>query len=130
VTILPIHAKYWIDLRGRDREKYNQEKETIADRILSIIENHVCPHLRQNILYKDIFTPATLARYSGSPTGSIYDMACVPENFGNKRLKMKTPIQNLYITKFAHGIFGSLNSGLQAIDMIMDKQIMGGNSRF
>jgi hypothetical protein len=79
---------------------------------------------------KDISTPATFVRYSGSPTGSIYDMAAIPDNFGANRLPVVTPIKGLLVPKFAHGVFGAMNSGLQAIDILLDGEVMHGNSRF
>jgi phytoene dehydrogenase-like protein len=57
------------------------------------------------IVVRDISTPATFARYSGSHTGSIYDMASVPDNFGAHRLPVVTPVRGLLVPKFAHGIF-------------------------
>lgn len=86
--------------------------------------------MRKHIVVKDISTPATFVRYSGSPTGSIYDMASIPDNFGANRLPVKTPIEGLLVPKFAHGVFGAMNSGLQAIDILLNGKVMHGNSRF
>ena len=93
--------------------------------LINIMETYVVPDLRNHITVRDISTPATYVRYSGSPTGSIYDMASVPENFGPHRLPVVTPAP-----KFAHGVFGAMNSGLQAVDILLDGKVMHGNSRF
>jgi hypothetical protein len=79
---------------------------------------------------KDISTPATYARYSGSPTGSIYDMASLVTQFGPKRLPMKTPIRNLYQPKFAHGLYGTMMNGVQVVDLILERKFNNGNSLF
>ena len=89
-------------------------------------ERHLVPELRKHIVAVDIATPATFARYSGSPTGSNYDMSPYPSNFGARRLKMRTPIAGLYLPKFSHGILSAMHGGLQAVDMILEGAVMGG----
>jgi hypothetical protein len=34
------------------------------------------------------------------------------------------------VPKFAHGVFGAMNSGLQAVDILLAGKVMQGNSRF
>jgi hypothetical protein len=43
---------------------------------------------------------------------------------------VKTPVKGLLVPKFAHGVFGAMNSGLQAVDILLDGKVMQGNSRF
>ena len=113
-----------------DKERYLREKEKTADVLINIVEKYLVPGLRKHIAVRDIATPATYVRYSGSPTGSIYDMAAVPDNFGANRLPVITPINGLLVPKFAHGVFGTMNSSLQAIDILLDGKVLHGNSRF
>jgi hypothetical protein len=98
--------------------------------IVRLVEKYLIEDLRKHIVYKNIATPATFSRYIGSPTGSIYDMAPYNDNFGRNRLKMRTPIKNLYQPKFSHGIWPSMQSGFQVIDMLTSGDIMNGNARF
>jgi all-trans-retinol 13,14-reductase len=130
IQSIPQAPGRWTQLRETDRLLYNQEKEKSADLLIDIVEKYLIPELRQHIVFKDVATPATFARYSGSPSGSIYDMASTPENFGARRLPITTPVRGLLLPKFAHGAFGALNSGLQAVDVLMKGQVMNGNSRF
>ncbi len=130
IQAIPVPVGKWTHLRNADRAKYIEEKEKMGDLLIGIVEKYLVPGLRRHIVVKDISTPATFARYSGSPTGSIYDMASVPKNFGNNRLPVVTPIHGLLLPKFAHGVFGAMNSGLQAIDILLDGKVMHGNSRF
>jgi phytoene dehydrogenase-like protein len=130
IMAAPLPVEDWVRLRNTDRAKYNQRKEKIADMLISIVEKYLVPDLRKHIVVRDVASPATYVRYSGSPTGSIYDMAAVPENFGANRLPVKTPIDGLLLPKFAHGVFGAMNSGLQAVDILLDGKVMHGNSRF
>jgi len=86
--------------------------------------------LSKHIKVLDVSTPATYARYSGSPSGAIYDMAPYTDNFGRSRLKMRTPIKGLYQPKFVHGVFGCLLAGMQVNDMILNRKVMDGNARY
>jgi phytoene dehydrogenase-like protein len=120
IQAIPAAPANWIVWRESDRQRYIMEKERIADIIIDIVEKHLDPDLRKHIITRDISTPATFARYSGSPTGAIYDMAAVPVNFGANRLPVKTPLNGLLLPKFAHGLFGAMNSGLQVIDILLE----------
>lgn len=130
IQTIPIPVGDWVHLRDTDRKRYTSEKERVADRMIDIFERYLVPGLRDHIVVRDICTPATYVRYSGSPTGSIYDMASVPANFGANRLPVRSPVKGLLLPKFAHGVFGAMNSGLQAVDMLLNGRVMQGNSRF
>jgi phytoene dehydrogenase-like protein len=130
IQAAPLPVNNWVRLRNADKERYQREKENAADQLIDIVEKYLIPDLKKHIVVKDISTPATYVRYSGSPSGSIYDMAAVPDNFGANRLPVITPIKGLLVPKFAHGVFGAMNSGLQAIDVLLDGKVMHGNSRF
>jgi phytoene dehydrogenase-like protein len=120
----------WKELREKDYEKYRAEKEKWADFLINIAEKYFIPDLKKHIVVKDIATPATYSRYSGSPTGSIYDIASLVTQFGPKRLPMKTPVKNLYQPKFAHGLYGTMMGAVQVIDLIMERKFNNGNSLF
>ncbi len=130
IRVVPMAPAYWMDLRTNDREKYMEEKEKWGDFFINLAEKYVIPNLRKHIVIKDISTPATYARFNGSPSASIYDMSPFPSNFGRTRLNTRTPIKGLFQPKFSHGVFGAINGALQAVDMILDRKIMGGNARF
>jgi prolycopene isomerase len=120
----------WTELREKDYSKYQAEKEKWAGFLIDIAEKYFIPGLKQHIVVKDISTPATYARFSGSPTGSIYDIASLVTQFGPKRISMKTPIQNLYQPKFAHGLYGTMMNGVQVVDLILNRKFNNGNSLF
>ncbi len=120
----------WKDLRESNYEKYRAEKEKWADFLIDIAEKYFIPDLKKHIVVKDIATPATYSRFSGSPTGSIYDIASLVTQFGPKRLPMKTPIRNLYQPKFAHGLYGTMMGGVQVVDLLLDRKFNNGNSLF
>ncbi|NHJ49006.1 MAG: NAD(P)/FAD-dependent oxidoreductase [Asgard group archaeon] len=129
IRVVPLPLGNWEDLRNNDPKKCKEEKEKWADWVIEKVEKYLIPDLRKHIIVRDISTPATYARYSGSPTGSIYDMAPYPDNFGRTRLKMITPIKGLLQPRFVHGVFGSLLAGLQVNDIILKGKIMNGMAR-
>jgi phytoene dehydrogenase-like protein len=129
IRVVPMALAEWTKLREETPAKYKEKKEKLADFFIGLVEKYLIPNLRKHIKVIDISTPATYARYSGSPTGSIYDMAPYPDNFGRTRLKMRTPIEGLFQPRFVHGVFGSLLAGLQVNDMILNGKIMNGNAR-
>jgi len=43
-------------------------------------------------------------------------------------LPTRTPIKGLFVPKFSHGIWPSMQAGLQVVDMISGGKIMNGNS--
>ncbi|MFX1550520.1 MAG: phytoene desaturase family protein, partial [Promethearchaeota archaeon] len=130
VRITPVPIGNWVELREKDAEEYKKEKLRWAEFFIDKVEKYLIPDLRKHIKTLDISTPATYARYSGSPTGSVYDMAPYTNNFGRTRLKMRTPIEGLFQPKFLHGVFACLLSGMQVNDMILDGKIMNGYARY
>jgi all-trans-retinol 13,14-reductase len=120
----------WAELREKNHEKYKAEKEKWAGFLIDIAEKYFIPGLKKHIVVTDVSTPATYARFSGSPTGSIYDMASLVTQFGPKRLPMKTPIRNLYQPKFAHGLYGTMMNGVQVVDLMLNRKFNKGNSLF
>lgn len=129
IRVVPMPMGNWKTLRDTDYSKYKTEKEKVASFYIRKVEKYLIPGLGNHIEYLDIATPATFERYSGSPTGSNYDMAPYPGNFGLKRLKTRTPVKGLFQPKFSHGIWPSMQAGLQVADMILDGKVLGGYSR-
>lgn len=130
IRCTPFAINGWNDWYKNDPEKYKAEKERWGDFFINIAEKYFIPNLRKHIVEKDIATPATFSRYSGSPSGSLYDMASIVTQFGPKRLPFKTPIKNLYQPKFAHGLYGSMMNGVQMVDMLLDRKFNNGDSLF
>jgi len=126
IRVLPLPMGDWGRLRREDKSLYRAEKERFADFLIDLVDRHLLPDLARHVVVRDLASPATYARYSGSPTGSVYDMAPTPANFGRTRLPMRTPIRGLVQPKFVHGILGALYGGLQAADMMLEGAVMGG----
>jgi all-trans-retinol 13,14-reductase len=130
IHVVPVASAEWIRLKKEDPEKYETEKQRVAGFYIDKAEKYMIPELKKHILFTDISTPATYARYIGSPTGANFDMMPVPENFGKNRLKVRTPVKNLYLPKFSHGIWPAMQGGLQVVDIITGGQIMQGSASY
>jgi len=130
LRIVPMGIDDWVELREKDPQRYNEKKQKWADFFIEKTEKYLIPDLRKHIKVLDVSTPATYARYSGSPSGAIYDMAPYPDNFGRTRLKMRTPVKGLFQPKFIHSVFATLLAGMQVNDMILNRKIMDGNARY
>lgn len=130
IRVVPMPMANWKQLRETDYALYTKKKEEIADFYIRQVERYLIPNLSRHIVVRDIATPATFERYSGSASGSNYDMSPYPDNFGLKRLSTRTPIKGLFLPKFSHGIWPSMQSGIQVVDMILGGRIMNGYSRY
>ncbi len=126
----PFALSQWKEWRENDYSRYQKEKELWGDFFIALAEKYFIPDLSKHIVVKDISTPATYERYSGSPTGSLYDMASLVTQFGPKRLPMETPVKNLLQPKFSHGLYGTMMNGVQVVDLLLDRKFNGGNSLF
>lgn len=130
IYIRPVFDRKWTALRKINIREYQKEKQRVADFYIRKTEEFMIPDLREHIKYIDVATPATYERFIGSPGGSNYDMLPIPENFGKNRLKTRTPVKNLFLPKFSHGIWPSLQAGMQVVDMISNRKIMNGNASY
>ncbi len=111
---------YWVDLRRRNRNEYNEKKEQYANFIIDIVSKYLDLDLKKHIVLKDVATPATYSRYSGSPTGSIFAVNPSPDQTGLSALSMITPIKNLYHGINITGVLGALLAGIEVVDFILE----------
>ena len=130
IHVSPVGAKAWIDLKLRDTAEYRREKVHCAEKYIRILERELIPDLSGHIRFMDVSTPATLCRYLGSSGGSCFDMLPTLSQFGLNRLPLRTPFPGLYHTKFSHGIWPAMHSGLQVLDLITGGEVMSGGARY
>jgi all-trans-retinol 13,14-reductase len=130
IHVVPAAMGDWAAMRDRDIGRYRSEKERLADFYVRKVEEYMAPGLSRHVVLRDVATPATYARYIGSPTGSNFDMLPVPGNFGATRLRARSPLRGLFIPKFSHGIWPSMQAGLQVADMASGGALMAGNARY
>jgi len=113
MTLLPqSEAATW----DRTDSNYKARKAAFADEIIRQAET-LLPGLRDHIITRDAATPATVARYTGHPSGAIYGSA-----LGNERLPQQTPVRHLYLVGASawpgSGVEAVVISGIVAANMI------------
>ena len=73
------------------------------------------PGIKNEIEYYEVGTPTTIRRYTLNPEGTAYGYAQIPSQAGRRRVKIQSPIPNLYFasawTEPGHGFTGAILSG-------------------
>ncbi len=115
VTCLANHA-LWKAARGND-EEYARAKSLAYEKMLDTALTHLSPvsdnKLRSAIVATDMFTPATIERFTGKLGGAIYGS---PEKIRTGTL----PVKNLFICgtdQGFHGITGAMLSGISMANL-------------
>ncbi len=78
--------------------EYTRRKVALRDRMIATVERHYVPNLRRHLAIRVAGTPTTNRRYLWAPGGNIYGSALTPENVSERRLKWRTPVENLFFT--------------------------------
>ena len=95
---------------------YRALKEEIAGPLIETAERYI-PDLRQNIVLKEISTPATNKHFTTQQDGSIYGPAHTPKQVLFGRFSPKAPLRGLFLcgaSVIAGGVYPSMKSGAQA----------------
>ncbi|MBF0226593.1 MAG: NAD(P)/FAD-dependent oxidoreductase [Desulfobacterales bacterium] len=88
--------EYWDNLRKQDREKYNAEKQRIADEIIDALDKEF-GNIRTNIEMIDVSTPATVIRYTNNWKGSFEGWVLTPKIGLTKMKKVLPNLKNFYM---------------------------------
>jgi phytoene dehydrogenase-like protein len=118
-------SDYLSDWENLSKEEYKTKKEEVA-RILTERLNKVIPGIKDEIEYCEVSTPKTIKRYTLNPQGTAYGFAQIPKQAGRKRIRHKSPIDNLYFasawTYPAHGFTGTILGGYWCAEEILDRK--------
>ncbi|AUN98133.1 NAD(P)/FAD-dependent oxidoreductase [Bacteriovorax stolpii] len=100
----------WNELKSaEDKTLYKEQKEILCENAKGILKNcGINPDYQ--ILFKDIFTPTTIKRYTQHFEGTVYGST-------DKSRNGKTPIDGLYICGTDQGFLGIVGSMLSGISM-------------
>jgi phytoene dehydrogenase-like protein len=112
---------YWENLRQSNREKYQAEKERIANVVIDALESKF-GNIRSNIEVTDVSTPATVIRYTNNWKGSLQGWFLSPK-MGFKTMKKVLPgLKNFYMAgqwvQPGGGLPGGIMSGRQVTQII------------
>jgi phytoene desaturase len=135
MTLVPAAASFWgvseeslHDGSYRRSEGYAFVKEQVTRRVLAQAER-VIPGLSRHVVYREVATPLTHTRFTGSTGGTSYGIAATPAQFLDRRPGADTPIIGLYLagasTRSGHGIIGAMTSGTMAADRVLGTQRVG-----
>jgi phytoene dehydrogenase-like protein len=108
VTLM-ANYELWNSLKIESKEKYLQKKEEVANISLEIIKK-ILPNFTSQIVFKDVFTPTTITRYTSHFKGTVYGSTTKTRNG-------KTPVDGLYIIGTDQGFLGIVGSMLSGISM-------------
>jgi phytoene dehydrogenase-like protein len=101
----------------RKNPAYMAQKEKLQAQLLARAEA-VFPGLREAVVYEEMATPLTHARYTLSTGGTPYGLAATPAQFDAKRPGATTHLPGLLLagasTRNAHGVLGAVLSGKEA----------------
>ncbi len=107
-------------------EAYQQLKTTIAEMIISRVEEKVAPGLRSHILFYDVATPVTHHRYTGNKNGTMMGAKPGRENMQNKIAHYRTPVKNLFLgghwAELGGGVPIAVKAGTNAALLILKKE--------
>ncbi|MFX0153415.1 MAG: phytoene desaturase family protein [Candidatus Hodarchaeota archaeon] len=104
-------------------DQYYKVKDYIADKMVDLVEQTICPNVREYIEVAEAATPLTYYRYSKNLEGAIYGYTQDLLNGPTLRLKSRGPIPGLYQcgawTNVGGGFSASLLSGRIAAGMYL-----------
>ena len=110
------------DWENLSSDKYADRKDEAARILIGRLDKFL-PGIKNEIEYSEVGTPTTIRRYTLNPEGTAYGYAQIPSQAGRKRVKIKSPIPNLYFasawTEPGHGFTGAILSGKYCAEEIL-----------
>lgn len=92
-----------------DRDDYEKNKEIVANRAMGLVKN-LAPGFDGELLFKDVFSPLTIERYTWHFGGTVYGST-------EKSRDGRTKYKNLFIIGTDQGFLGIVGSLLSGISM-------------
>jgi phytoene dehydrogenase-like protein len=113
IVMLPTEYEYWRKLRENE-ERYKAEKETLADKVVSILDKRF-PGLTNQVEMRDVASPTTFVRYTGNWKGSFEGWQVTPQTwrFGQVMKKTLPGLSNFHMA----GQWVEPGGGLPAVAM-------------
>ena len=87
----------WANTSSAERgEEYAIFKKDVEDRILGQFEEYF-PDLAKLVVYRELSTPLSTVAITGHRMGAFYGLDVTPDRMLSDALRMKTPINGLYL---------------------------------
>ena len=87
---------YWVELRAKDKSRYNEEKMRICDQIVDALEEHF-GDFKSHIEVCDLATPATYIRYTANWQASAQGWSASKQTFARSISKELPGLQSFYM---------------------------------
>ena len=134
MTVVPSSHDAWgvgaaevADGTYHDNPAYVRAKETLAARLVAVAER-VFPGLGKDVVYREVATPLTHTRITGSTGGTGYGIALIPSQVLFRRPGPTTSVRGLYLcgasTLTGHGILGTMWSGVLAASRVAGVEVL------
>jgi len=108
-TVRVTYMANYSQWRELERDAYEARKEEVGNKALDLLKKFT-PHFDGKLLFKDIFSPLTIERYTWHLNGTVYGSI-------DKTRDGSTPIKNLFIIGTDQGFLGIVGSILSGISM-------------
>jgi phytoene dehydrogenase-like protein len=108
----------WKDL---ERPRYEEMKEKTGESALGLVKS-LAPGFDGKLLFKDIFSPLTIERYTWHHNGTVYGSV-------DKTRDGRTPVKNLFVIGTDQGFLGIVGAMLSGISMANLHGLMGDGTR-
>lgn len=96
IVTLPADYNYWKSLKDNDLNRYYEEKEKLANKILKILDEKI-GNISDKVEVLDIATPVTYFRYTNNWRGSFEGWLPTPRIFGKRVEKTLPKLKNFYM---------------------------------
>ncbi|MBU1044405.1 MAG: NAD(P)/FAD-dependent oxidoreductase [Candidatus Omnitrophica bacterium] len=128
VVLLPTDVNFWNSFDKQHKvEQYCKVKQ---DWIKLVTKEMKSCFKIEEVLFEDILTPISFKSWLNSTDGCIYDLAAYSKQMLLDRMKIKTPVKNLFLvgakTFPGMGIAGAFCSAVSLSDKILDKKLTNG----
>lgn len=108
-TVRVTYMSNYHQWRELGRDDYEAKKELVANSAMDLVKK-MAPGFDGKLLFKDIFSPMTIERYTWHLNGTVYGSI-------DKTRDGKTPVKGLFIIGTDQGFLGIVGSILSGISM-------------
>jgi phytoene dehydrogenase-like protein len=124
VMLGTYNHEFWANLREKDRERYNREKERVAAQVVEALEERF-GNIKSNIEVTDVSTPASIIRYTNNWKGSFEGWQPNPGTLMLRMDKTLPGLRNFYMigqwVEPGGGLPPAIMSGRSVTQMICKK---------
>jgi phytoene dehydrogenase-like protein len=87
---------YWVELRAKDKSRYDEEKKRICGQIIDALEEHF-GDFKSHVEVSDLATPATYIRYTDNWQASAQGWSASKQTFTKSISKELPSLKNFYM---------------------------------